>query len=96
MALTNESIFSMFLPGIAGRIDSPEAKLPFHQKVIVYGQDFDIIQRQMIRICMWNKDNLSGAHWYIDAGALFGDFEATFEFNFSTEEDAMAFKLRWV
>ena len=90
------NIFQLFMPGVMGHVEDPETELPYFQMIKVYGQDFDILQRELIRICMWNKDNLSGANWYINSDLLTGDFDAMFKFNFSTEEDLMAFKLRWL
>ncbi len=94
--MNEPDLFQLFMPGVMGHVEDPETALPYFQMTKVHGQDFDIIQRELIRICMWNKDNLSGAHWHISSDLLYGDFDAVFKFNFSTKEDLMAFKLRWL
>ena len=98
METHEENLFSVFLPEIDGHLDSPQTKLPFTQTITitVYSRYFDALQRELINVCTWNEKNLSGARWYIEPkGLLIGEFKAAVEFNFSTEEDAIAFKLRW-
>ena len=95
----------LFFPEIMNYVRSPDVYFQYTQKLEFSGH-FKLINKQIISICDWCKENLKDENlWYINAHInndflsesqknFFSD-KIIFVFDFANAEDHMAFKLRW-
>ena len=94
--IVSDVVLHLYFGGIMGHVKIEEVPLPFKHSIVIDEFDSDIVQRELIKICVWNRENLSSSTWYINPKEFYlGDYDVEAEFNFSTDADLMAFKLRW-
>lgn len=91
--------FDLFFPCLVKYSNDLDIPYQYRQIIVKRGMLEDV-EKQIILICIWSTDNLEHS-WYISKKWLFilNSFKnnniISFEFNFVSDTDLMAFKLRW-
>ncbi len=88
-------------PGISAHAKTPAVPFPYTQELEFDNPNDDIerIHKQLIKICVWCRENLEDENlWYINTNGFMDNFflaKMIFTFDFAHAEDHMAFKLKW-
>ena len=94
--IENSDLFTVLFSKVHDNVYIPLSPLPFFQCISIENLNLAHISKRLEDMANWAETNINH-FWYIDPKSFQMTTDSTeIVFNFSTEEDLVAFKLRWV